>query len=71
MDVDTLIVTAVRWYLRKAPALPTSRPATSRDRSAEMAWAASPDAQFFGKWVVLEGSQVVASGSNPKQLYED
>jgi len=36
-----------------------------------MAWAASPDAQFFGKWVVLEGSQVVASGSNPKQLYED
>ena len=31
----------------------------------------SPDVQFFGKWVVLEGGHVVASGSNPKQLYED
>jgi hypothetical protein len=36
-----------------------------------MIWASSPDAQFFGKWVVLEGGLVVASGSNPKQLYED
>jgi len=36
-----------------------------------MAWAANPDAQFFGKWVVLEGGRVVASGPNPKQLYED
>ena len=36
-----------------------------------MTWASSPDAQFFGKWVVLEGGQVVASDSNPKQLYED
>jgi len=36
-----------------------------------MAWASGPDAQLFGKWVVLEGRQVVAIGSNPKQLYED
>jgi hypothetical protein len=73
MDVDLLIATAVDAYLREAPALarPTSRPAPSRDRSAEMAWVASPDDQFLGKWVVLEGSRVVASGSNPKQLYED
>jgi len=42
-----------------------------RDRSAEMAWAARPDARFFGKWVVLEGRQVVASGSNPRLLYEN
>lgn len=33
-----------------------------------MAWASSPNTQFLGKW---EGGQVVASGSNPKQLYED
>jgi len=73
MDVDTLVGTALRAYLREAPAsvLSTSRQAPSRNRSAEMAWAANPDAQFFGKWVVLEGSQVVASGSNPKELYED
>jgi hypothetical protein len=71
MDVDALIATAVRFYLleAKAPALTPRVP--SRDRSAEIAWASSPDAHFFGKWVVLEGRQVVASGSNPKQLYED
>jgi hypothetical protein len=71
MAVDTPIVTTVRSYLREAPALPTSRQAPCRDRSAEMAWAASPDAQCLGKWVVMEGSEVVASGSNLKQLYED
>jgi hypothetical protein len=64
MDVDALIAAAVKAYLREAPA-------PFRDRSAEMAWAARPDAQFFGKWVVLEGGQVVASGSNPQRLYED
>jgi hypothetical protein len=36
-----------------------------------MAWAANPDTQFFGKWLVLEGSRVIACGSNPKELYED
>jgi len=70
MDVDALIATAVRAYLREAT-VPASRQVPSRDRSAEMAWAASPDEQFIGKWVVLEGRQVVASGSNPKRLYED
>jgi hypothetical protein len=72
MDVDTLIASAVKAYLSEAQApVPTSRQVPSRDRSAEMAWAASPDARFFGQWVVLEGGQVVASGSNPKRLYED
>ncbi len=36
-----------------------------------MKWASDPDAQFIGKWVVLQGGQVLASGSDPKQLYED
>jgi Family of unknown function (DUF5678) len=72
MDVDSLIATAVGAYLRDAAAAtPTSRRASSRDRSAEMTWASSPEAQYFGKWVVLEGNHVVASGSNPKQLYEE
>ncbi|HZL56826.1 MAG TPA: DUF5678 domain-containing protein [Bryobacteraceae bacterium] len=71
MDVDALIATAVSAYLRETTAPVHSTRAPSRDRSAEMAWASSPDARFFGKWVVLEGRQVVASGSNPKQLYED
>jgi hypothetical protein len=73
IDVDALIASAVKAYLREAPGprVPTSRQEPFRDRSAEMAWAATPDAQFFGKWVVLEGGQVVASGSNPQRLYED
>jgi hypothetical protein len=73
MDVDALIATAVNVYLREAlaPQVPASRQVHFRDRSAEMAWAANPDAQFLGKWVVLEGSQVVASGSDPKRLYEE
>ena len=70
MEVDALIATAVRAYLRETPTVSAIR-VSSRDRSAEMAWASNPDAQFVGKWVVLEGRQVVASGSNPKQLYED
>ena len=73
MDVDALISTAVKAYLRETPSTPvlTTRRGLARTRSAEMTWASSPDVQFFGKWVVLEGAQVVASGSNPKQLYED
>jgi hypothetical protein len=72
VDADTLIATAVKAYLREAPAaVPSSRQASSRDRSAEMAWAASPDTRFIGKWVVLEGGPVVASGSNPQRLCED
>jgi hypothetical protein len=71
MEVDALITTAVQVYLRETTAPVHTIRVPSRDRSAEMTWASSPDAQFFGKWVVLEGRQVVASGSNPKQLYED
>ena len=26
---------------------------------------------YIGKWVVLQGGDVVASGSDPKRLYED
>jgi hypothetical protein len=73
MDVDALVATAVRAYLREvsAPPVPTPLRVSSRARSAEMVWASRPDSQFLGKWVVLEGGRVVASGSDPKQLYED
>jgi hypothetical protein len=57
MDVDALISTAVKVYLREAPSpsVAATRRVAARVRSAEMTWASSPDAQFFGKWVVLEG----------------
>ena len=70
MSVDALIANAVRAYLRNGtPTAPG--PAVSRDRSAEMKWASQRDAQFVGKWVVLQGGDVVASGSDPRQVYED
>ena len=77
MDVDALIAAAVKAYLwnRSGETSPLPVPATRlvpfSTRSAEMAWASNPDAQFFGKWVVLEGGHVVASGSDPELLYED
>ena len=72
LTVDALIATAVKAYLREeATVVPAARRVASRDRSAEMAWAANPDAQFVGKWVVLQGDRVIASGPNPKRLYDD
>jgi hypothetical protein len=70
LSLDALIANAVNAYLRNGtPTAP--RRVSSRDRSAEMTWASHPDAQFIGKWVVLQGDRVVASGSDPKQIYED
>jgi hypothetical protein len=72
LTIDALVATAVNAYLRDNNRVQaTTRRVSSRDRSAEMAWLANPDAQFIGKWVVLQGSKVVASGSNPKKLYEE
>ena len=76
MDLDSLTATAVQAWLQEMMPRKTTAPAhamrgPARDRSAEMAWVSNPDARFFGKWVVLEGGEVVASGSNPKQLYGD
>jgi len=71
IDVDSLIAKAVKTYLRQtSPAVFAPR-VVSRDRSAEMAWAAGPPAEFVGKWVVLDGSRVAVSGSNPSRLYEE
>jgi hypothetical protein len=65
---ESLIAEAVEAFTH-APSMPRLR--SSRTRSAEMAWAADPDPQYFGKWVVLEGSRVIGSDSDPKRLYED
>ena len=53
ISVDALIASAVKAYLRDGTS-PAARRIPSRDRSAEMAWASHPDAQFTGKWVVLQ-----------------
>jgi hypothetical protein len=70
ISVDALIASAVKAYLRDGVPTPP-RQMSSHERSAEMTWATHPDAQFIGKRVVLQGDQVVASGSDPKQLYEE
>ena len=71
MSVDTLIIEAVGSYLKKDGGQSAVRRVPFQDRRAEMAWAAKPDHQYFGKWVVLEGSQVLAAGSDPKAIYEE
>ena len=45
MEVDALVATAVRAWLRETPPSPATR-VSARDRSSEMAWASSPDAQL-------------------------
>ena len=70
IDVTTRISAAVRAYLGETP-VAAIRPRPSCPRAAELAWASRPEDRYIGQWVVLEGSRVVASGPNPKQLYED
>lgn len=36
-----------------------------------MAWAAKLDPRYIGKWVVLEGSEAIASGPDPKMIYDE
>ena len=75
ISVDALIDSAVKAYLHNGSTHDGSasapRRVPSRDRAAEMKWASHPNAQFIGKWVVLQGGGVVASGCDPKRLYED
>ncbi|HKD08056.1 MAG TPA: DUF5678 domain-containing protein [Bryobacteraceae bacterium] len=70
ISIDALIANAVKAYLGSGT-LSTAHSVPSRDRSAEVKWASRPDAQFVGKWVVLEGNRVITSGSDPKHLYEE
>ena len=41
-----------------------------KDRRREMAWTMRPDLQYLGEWVVLEGDEVVAHGTDGKAAYE-
>lgn len=74
VSMATLITEAVGAYLGKKAfsTIPpgSSRSGSYRDRRAEMAWASNPNPQCFGQWVVLEGSDVIAAGSEPKVIYE-
>ena len=71
VSVDALVAEAVNNYLKKNGSPPSVRRVPFQDRQAEMAWAAKPDPQYFGKWVVLEGSNVLAAGSDPRAIYEE
>jgi hypothetical protein len=73
VSMATLIIEAVAAYFRKTnPSLvpQVSTRVQFRDRRAEMAWAAKPNPDYFGKWVVLEGNEVIAAGSEPKTIYD-
>ena len=68
IPIDDLVSRALDTYLQEAAAM--SR-ASTRDRSREMYWAAHPDPAYFGKWVVLEGDHVIASGCDGKLVCEE
>ena len=71
VSLDALVAEAVGDYLRKNHSVGSVRRAPFRERQAEMVWAAKPDPQYFGKWVVLEGNNVVAAGPDPKKIYQE
>jgi hypothetical protein len=71
VPVTEVVAKAVGAYLRESGTRKHVRRAPYEDRHAEMAWAARPDPRFVGKWVVLEGGQVIVSGANAKQTYEE
>ena len=69
VPIDDLVSRAVDSYLRET-ASAVSR-ASTRDRSREMKWAAHPDPAYLGKWVVLDGDRVIASGCDGKLVCEE
>jgi hypothetical protein len=71
VSVDALVAEAVGSYLKKNGGPGRIRSVPFQERRAEMAWAAKPDPQYVGKWVVLEGSEVLAAGADPKAIYEE
>lgn len=70
MTLEDVISRAVDSYLRRTAAQSVRRVPLA-DRRREMAWAARPDPAYFGKWVVLDGATVVASGTDGKAVYEE
>src|SRR6266446_6099445 len=71
VSVDVLVTEAVGSYLKNNGTQAAVRRVAFQDRRAEMAWAAKPEPQYFSKWVVLQGSDVVAAGADPKAIYEE
>jgi hypothetical protein len=71
VPVAEIVARAVDAYLHKSGTRKDVRRVPCEERQAEMAWSASPDPRFVGKWVVLEAGQVIASGANAKQTYEE
>jgi hypothetical protein len=70
ISIEGLFAEALNAYLGKSQS-PDMRRVPFQDRRAEMRWVAHPDPQYVGKWVVLEGARVIASSSEPVNLYEE
>ena len=71
VTVDALVAEILGDYLRKKGSPMSVRRAPCRERRAEMAWAVEPDPRYFGRWVVLEGSDVIAAGPDPREIYQE
>ena len=72
VSVESLMTEALSLYRREHGSDPT--PLTGslafNDRRREIAWTLEPDLAYLGQWVALEGSEVVAHGTDGKAVYE-
>ncbi|MBY0505946.1 MAG: hypothetical protein K2X03_18665 [Bryobacteraceae bacterium] len=66
MPVDGVLREALKLYDRKRQSAVRRVEYTSRE--LEMAWTREPDLRYIGQWVALEGSLVVASGTDGKAV---
>jgi hypothetical protein len=71
VSVDSLIAEVLARYVRQGAVKTSINRVAFNARKSELAWAANPDGRYSGKWVVLEGSAVIASGAEPKSIYEE
>jgi hypothetical protein len=71
VTVDALVAEVLGTYVLQNKTPSCNGRSNINLRSEEMAWAASPDLNYAGKWVVLEGREVIASGPNPKTIYDE
>ena len=71
VPVAEIVAKALDVYLHDSKSFCRPQRVSTAARKEEMAWAAKPDPLYHGKWVVVEGRQVIASDSNARQAYDD
>ena len=68
---ESVLREALNFYRQeRAGKPPALRRVPFNDRRREIAWTLKPDLRFSGEWVVIEGNEVVAHGTDGKAAYD-